>query len=915
MPAGTNDPWWPGATYRWQLGPRSGFDALRRRLPYLRRLGIDTLYLSPVFAARRGSEHGYDGIDPSRIDGGRGGARSFSALVRAARRNGFGVLLDTVPNHLAGSLENPAWRDVLEKGRRSRWARLFDIDWERTPGGGPALAVPWLDRPLTDAFREGTVALVPSRSGVELRCGDTRLPVPARALRAAGGRPGPAPSGPRAGRPDGRGPDLRAANRGDTAEGLRWRERLLSALPYRLVPWYEVRSINYRRFADITDLIGVRTETPFGFRHMHRGLLRAVRRGEVDGVRIDHVDGIADPAAYLRALDRALRAAAPDGRSPYLVVEKVLAPQETLSPDWPISGTTGYETMHHITGVLFPRGAERELDRACRRFGAWAGGSFADEAYRARRNVEDQLFPGDRTEIVRRLLGDGAEGSPTDVPSRTEATTAAVSAVTAALRVYRTYSGTSRETTASDPWFRRAVEEARRRQPEVFAPAECRLVVERLGAGAPAPDPTRVRWQQWSAAVAAKGIEDTAFYRYVRLLGANEVGGDPAQIGCTLGAFHRFMSERRRRWPHGLTPTSTHDSKWGEDARARFVALAEWVPEWERSTLHWQERRRHGPRTEDLPPVPTPAEAYLLYQAWVATAPPGREFDVEYLGRLETYLRKAVREAKEQSSWMHPDPVHEDRLLGFLRARARGPDDRAFRRDLSRWVERLDRFGGLYSLGQVVLRITTPGVPDLYQGSEGWNHAMVDPDNRRPVPFDRLEELLRRSHAASGAVPRRLLRTARHRVSEGLKVAVTAGLLRFRRDHRSLFDEGEYLPVPERGARTRDPVVAFARQRKRVWLLVAVGRGLRSVSGKRQEAPLGRRWRGRTLGLPAGAPTRWRNVLTGRSVRATGRAHRPRLLLSELFSELPVAVLEVAPDGPRGSTQDVSRPPGRAPRS
>ena len=891
-------PWCPSATYRWQLGPGSGFDEVRRRLAYLRRLGVDTLYLSPVFAARRGSRHGYDGVDPSRIDAGRGGARSFRALVRAARRNGLYLLLDIVPNHLAATLENPAWRDVLKNGRRSRFARLFDIDWERSPGGGTAVAVPWLDRPLADAFRDGRVAFVRSRSGLLLRCGGARLPVPVRAFRNAARRSHVVPTGRRTGGRVGAERGLAAANRGDTPEGRRLRERLLAELPYRLVPWYEVASINYRRFADITDLVGVRAESPFGFDHMHRGLLGAVRRGEVDGVRVDHVDGIADPSGYLRRLERALRAAAPGGSRPYVVVEKVLAPGEALPSDWPVSGTTGYEALNQITRVLTPPGAEDALDRAYQRFCTDREGSFADESYRAKRDVEDQLFPCDRTEIVRRLLESDPDRTGPDLPRTTGAIDATLSAVTAALRVYRTYGEARPGPTRSDPWLGRAFREARRREPELFTLPGSDLVVDRLrgrvppaGPRRPVPDPTLSRWRQWTAAVAAKGIEDTAFYRYVRLLGANEVGGDPASVGCRLDEFHRFMRDRARRWPHGLTATSTHDSKWGEDARARFVALSEWAAEWHRSTIRWHESARDRARTEGPVLPPTPSEEYLVYQAWVATAPPGRAFDGPYLPRLETYLRKALREAKEHSSWLHPDPVHEERVLGFVRERARDRRFAGFRRELVRWVERLDRLGGFYSLAQVVLRVTLPGVPDLYQGSEGWNLALVDPDNRHPVRYDRLERLLRRSDDGTGAVPRRLTGSARYGVREVLKVAVTSGLLRFRREHRSLFEVGEYLPLRERSAGARDAVLAFARRGHREWLVVGIGRGLRSVSGHRGGAPLGKRWRGRTLALPPAAPRRWRDVLTGRTIVAEGPARSRQLRLDQLFSDLPVTVL------------------------
>ena len=909
MPDSSTGPRYPSATYRWQLGPGSGFDEVRRRLPYLRRLGVDTVYLSPVFAARRGSRHGYDGVDPARFDRGRGGEASFRRLARAARRRGLRLLVDIVPNHLAATLENPAWRDVLEKGQGSPFARLFDIDWVRSPGGRTSLAVPWLDRPLTDAFREGQLAFVRTLTGGYLRCGTAHLPVPPRAFRLVDRWLGPRPVGERQDRRARSERALAAVNQGETPAALRLRETMLSMLAYRLVPGYAVAEINYRRFADISDLIGVRTDTDLGFRYMHRGLLRAARRKEIDGVRVDHIDGIADPRAYLQRLGKALEAAARGDRPPYVVVEKVLATHETLPSDWRTAGTTGYEALTRITGVLVRPGAMAALDREYRRFCTDRRGAFADEAYRSKRDVEDQLFSGDRATVVRRLRGKPAIPRA-GIPGTAEDTEGALAAVTAALPVYRTYGGTAEERTESATWLRRAWAEARGREPRVFALGSSDWLIERLlGTRSERPpteghpDPAVVRWRQWTAAVAAKGIEDTAFYRYVRFLGANEVGSDPGEIGCPLEEFHAFMADRARRWPHALTPTSTHDSKWGEDARARFIALADRARDWGVSARRWHKSARRRGRRSPGHAAPTPSEEYLLYQAWVVTAPPGHAFGAPYLRRFESYLRKAVREAKEQSSWLHPNEDHEDQLLGFVRGRAHDPSSAGFRRELGAWIERLDRVGGYYSLGQVVLRVTLPGVPDLYQGSEGWNLSLVDPDNRRPVRFDRLARLLDRCDHGTGGLPRRLLVSARRGISETLKLGVTSRLLRFRGAHRALFAQGEYLPLAERPARGRAPVVAFARRRGAEWLLVAVGRDLTAVSGPRGGPPVGARWRRRELLLPSGTPNRWRDVLTGRTVHPSRSARGPRLALARVFSDLPVAVLTGAESGRSSSAR------------
>ena len=884
---------WPSATYRWQLRPGAGFDQVRRRLRYLRDLGIDTLYLSPVFAARRGSPHGYDGIDPSRFDAPRGGETGFRALARAAHRSGLRLLVDIVPNHLAISLENPAWRDVLARGRRSRFARLFDIDWHRrSRGGRPQVTLPWIDRPLADAFREGAVAFEADRGRLALRVGELRLPVPRRRDRRGGadprarGRAGPLDR------------DLDGANRGDTEVGLRLRGELLARLPYRLVPAQDVAEINYRRFADISDLVGVRPNEPGAFAYLHRGLLRAVRRGEIDGLRVDHVDGIAEPGAYLEQLRRAFRAADPGRRVPYLVVEKILGPRETLPADWPVAGTTGYEALTRITQVLVPRRASRRLDATYRKF-CGRTRAFAEEACRARREAIAQLFPGDRAEIARRFGTEIRSGSAHRRSSGPDRFEGAVTEISAALAVYRTYLGRGRRRREDRTAIRRALAEVGTEALPVSLSRSATQLARFLirdGRGSEyRAHPRRAleRWQQWTPAVAAKGIEDTAFYRYVRFAGSNEVGGDPGRIGCALQDFHDFMTERARRYPHSLTSTSTHDTKWGEDARARFVALADLAGPWGRFALRWRTESTARPRKGRGAGPTTPTEAYLLYQAWAGTALPGRAFDASYLRRLEGFVRKASREAKEATSWRSPDLAHEAELVRFLRARAHDRRFAGFRRELDQWVRRLHYYGGFYSLAQVVLRSTVPGVPDLYQGSEGWNFSMVDPDNRRSVPFDRLHRGLRAVTPATGAIglPPRLVASARRGVTEALKLGTTATLLRYRGAHRALFDTGDYLPIRQRAPKWSTPVHSFARRLANDWMIVSVARGLARGTHGGTVVPLGARWGHREISLPSAAPPRWRDLLTGRAPTTQGNPSAPTVLLSDLFRAMPVAVL------------------------
>ncbi|MGI0070666.1 MAG: malto-oligosyltrehalose synthase [Thermoplasmata archaeon] len=887
----------PGATYRVQLSARFGFDRLRRWVPYLARLGIDTVYLSPITAARRGSPHGYDGVDPGRLDPSRGGAAGFRRLGRALDRHGMRLLLDVVPNHVAGVPENRAWWDVLRRGPGSPYAAIFDIDWDRTPDGRAAVVLPWLDRELPDAFRDGALAFERTRAGLRLRWRTTRLPGSARLERRwrTWNRPG-ARRTPK-NRPGALVPSARAllerVNRGSTPPDRTRRDALLADLWYRLVPSWDVGAINYRHFADVAELVGVRADEPAGFAYAHRWLLRAARAGRVAAVRVDHVDGLADPLAYLRRLRAALRDAGGGRRPPYVVVEKILARDESLPTEWPVAGTTGYDALARITGVLSQPVRAGALDAAYRRACPDARGNFADGAYRARAEVAERMFPGDRAELLRRLAGGTAGRVGRPDPAGLDR---ALVRLTAALSIYRTYARVEGERAEDRRQVRAAFAEARRRAAGPRAQRELDALERRWRArGVGPPGRTsrsfRVRWQQWCPAVAAKGVEDTAFYRYPRFLAANEVGADPGHPDCPLEEFHAFMQARARHWPGALTATSTHDSKWGEDARARLAALSEWGEPWGESARRWA---RGAPRAGGKPvPAPDAGDAYRLFQTLVASAPARHRFSPVALRRLTAHTVKAAREAKRRTSWTRPNRRYESRIARYLEFLFEDPRASELRAELSDWIDRLAFFGSYYSLAQVVLRTTVPGVPDLYQGSEGWNLSLVDPDNRRPVPFPRLERTLARSDAADpsgtgGFLPARR-RAPAPRPSD--KLALTVGLLRFRAARRTLFERGRYVPWAESGRGGPSAVLAFERRLGRESVVVVVGRRLAGVSGGRCVPPTAERWRGRGLQIPYRSAHRWRELLTERVLRVPAAATGARLPLPEVFADWPLALL------------------------
>jgi (1->4)-alpha-D-glucan 1-alpha-D-glucosylmutase len=877
-------PAFPSATYRLQLTPSFGFEEVRRLLPYLERLGVDTLYLSPILAARSGSQHGYDGIDPGRVDSARGGQRGFDRLARSAERRGMRLLLDIVPNHLAASLENPAWREVLRCGPGHPLAPIFDIDWHRTPDGHPAVVLPWLDRPLREAFVLGRLKFEFVDHELVLRSDHGPLPTSSRSRRRwSTWRRSAPPGGDRT--------DLARLSLGGTPTDFARRQQLLADQWYRLVPWWDFAAINYRRFFDVSELVGVRSDRVLGFEYTHRWLRRAVRSPAIVGVRVDHVDGLEDPARYLRRLGRMLANASTASKKPYVVVEKILAHDESLPEDWEVAGTTGYEALDRMTEVLIAPDSFRSLDRAYRTNVAGAPRSYRTASFRAKREVAERSFPAERGELARRL-------APRAVSADSRTTPAldlepALVAATSALGVYRTYAVRGRRRPSDDAAVRAAVERARRvdRRRAVGAGLDA---FERAWASDP-PDrrPRREfvpRWQQWSSALAAKGGEDTALYRFPRALALNEVGSDPDHLSCSLSEFHRFMADRALRWRHALTATSTHDTKWGEDARARLIALSEWPAPWGRDVGRWRCRNRRFREGEGRGRGPSPAEEYRLYQTLLATWPGPSGLDERFVDRMLSHTEKAAREAKLGTSWTRPNPEFEEGLRRFVRALLTDPRAEEFREEMSDWADRIAYFAAYYSLIQVVLRITVPGVPDLYQGSEGWNLSLVDPDNRRDVRFSRFVRWAQ-------AVDFHRARTARGPPRERDKFELTARLLRFRREHPATFGSGSYLPLGEATGGPPAPVLAFARTSASEGLIVVVGRGLARTSRFLAVPPLGPLWGPRRLILPSKLPRRWNDLVSGRPIRSVVEGHRVVLPLKELFGKSPMAVLHASARG------------------
>ena len=763
----------PASTYRIQLGPGRTFSGAAELIPYLRDLGVGAVYTSPVLAAVPGSTHGYDVVDPTRMNPGLGGDRAFADLALRLRGAGLGLVVDIVPNHMGieDPAANPTWWDVLRLGRASPFARFYDIDWDRAPIMVPVLA---------DAAAVADLAIIDG----QLAYHDLRFP-------------------------------LAPGTEGGTPQQVHERQH------YRLTDWRRANSeLNYRRFFDVAMLAAVRVEDPVVFRTTHEMVLRCVADGLVTGLRVDHPDGLADPGAYVRRL----AAAAP---SAWLVVEKILGADETLPALWPVAGTTGYDALRLASGLFVDTGGEPAVTT----FAAEECGpqDLRQMEHDAKQWVAEHILLAEVRRIARaarrRLPAEQSE------PGQIEP---AVAELLASFSVYRSY-------LADDDAdaLQAAAAEASRRAPGLAAMIGA--LARQMTADPDGELAERV--EQTAAMVMAKGVEDTVFYRYNRFIALNEVGGDPGRFGVTPEEFHwRIGNVAVGDHPRSMTALSTHDTKRSEDVRARLAVLSELPDEFAAAVRRWSARA----------PLPEPTLNLLAWQSLVGAWPISQE-------RLVRYLEKASREAEIATSWTEPNAEFDAAVAAWPKTVL---TDGELAADVEAFVTQVRDAGWSNALGQKLVQLAMPGVPDLYQGSELWDLSLVDPDNRRPVDFDRRRDLLARIDG--GWLPEL-------DDSGAAKLLIVTRALRLRRDRPELFG-GSYESLPAQGP-AADHLFAFARGGGH---LVAVATRL-PVTLQRAGG-----WRGTTL--PMG-PGPWTDVLTGQPVPSSWVA------AEDLLQRYPVALL------------------------
>jgi (1->4)-alpha-D-glucan 1-alpha-D-glucosylmutase len=897
----------PRATYRLQLRAGFGFSEAAAIAPYLARLGVSHVYLSPFFKARPGSAHGYDITDHNQLNPELGTEFDFASMIEAFRREGLGRIVDFVPNHMGvWGADNPLWLDVLEWGPHSQYAGWFDIDWSAQQG---KLLAPVLGAQYGEELRNGKLRLkFESDGSFAVWAYDAhKLPICPLTYQQILGHENPALD---------RMADLfldlpqwrpQVAERaralkselvsladegGETRAAIEsrverfnkdWREldRLIREQLWR-VAFHRVAEdeINYRRFFNINDLAGLRMEVGPVLAHAHVRVFRMLESGEVDGLRIDHIDGLFDPKAYLEALRKGVR------RPFYLVVEKILASHESLCADWPVEGTTGYDYTNLSLGVLVDPEAEPAFTQTYRSF-AGEPQDFETVARDGKLRIMENEMASELNALSRRAARLASQ-SPMTADLTRALLQRAIKQMVASFPVYRTYvdfSGSPAEADRREVAWASA--RARRIDPDVH-PSAFDFLQNVLMAESEKPlteDLSRtaalrlaMTLQQFSGPVMAKGVEDTAFYRYNRFVALNEVGGAPERFGIAPSVLHKANASRAQHWPHAMLATATHDTKRGEDNRARLAVLSELPDEWRGRVEAWSRVLRVRSGDVEGLAAPDPADEYMLYQMLVGSWPmdmlddPGAEQLKVYGARIHSALEKSLREAKRGSSWAAPNAEYEEAMQAFAREALRSD---AFLSNFLPFVQRVARLGVQNSLAQTVGKLTAPGVPDIYQGCELWDLSLVDPDNRRPVDFARREaemaELARRLEVSEERLS--LFKTLMHEWRDGrVKLATIAVLLALRRKQPELFNFGDYQPIAIEGDRS-DWVFGYVRARGEQRLAVLIAR----FPAHREVEP---QWSAAAR-LPEG---RWFDLFSGRYAVAG-------VPLKDWLQPLPFAVL------------------------
>jgi (1->4)-alpha-D-glucan 1-alpha-D-glucosylmutase len=951
----------PITCYRLQFNRNFTFVDAIKILDYLARLGVTTIYSSPILQSRAGSEHGYDVTDPTRIDSELGGEQQFEIFQTELRQRGMSILLDVVPNHMAARPENPWWMDVLENGPGSVYASYFDVDWHPPsrmfenkivlPILGTFYADVLKERELRLTFKEGRFfvqyyelsfpiapksyldilrhrkemleaklgaksatlqeylgiivgleSLAPRETLPVYAAGERRLQVAALKER------------------------LKELYEGDKSfrefldkniehfNGVTGRDgsfraldQLLSEQSYALSYWNSANAeINYRRFFNIGELIGVRVEDPAVMDATHVTVFRLLDSGAVTGLRIDHIDGLRDPLGYLQRLQGHTDEPEEGKRESserYIVVEKILCGTEAIPQEWPVSGTTGYEFLNAVNRIfVYPQGAQkmaRSYSTIVRR-----DERFEDMVYAKKKLIMTSLLAVEMRYLSHQLsILAQQDRHARELPSGELAH--AFSETTASLPVYRTYIRGMDLPDHAAHYIGLALTEARSRNPQIDA--KCFAFVRDVLLGSEADTVLTgqresrlafvMRWQQLTGAIMAKGFEDTLLYVYFPLVSLNDVGGDPRPSPESARDFGDFISDRLRRSPFGLNSTATHDTKRGEDVRARINVLSELPDEWHKHLRRWFKWNRGKTRQLSGQTAPDRNEEIFIYQTLLGAWPLKQSELPEFRNRMRAYVLKAAREAKVHTRWVRQNPKQEKALQNFVTAITKTKKQNVFLADLRRFQQKIAYFGMLNGLAQTLIKITSPGVPEIYQGCDLWDLRLVDPDNRRAVDYSirakLLAEIERRSQS-HGDVDEFRKDIVTHWQDGRIKLYIIWSVLNFRRQHPMLFQEGSFEPLKIEGKRANN-LIAYARRSAKSGLIVVAPKWLAQAKAPMNQHSMRRFWGNTEIRLPAGGSAECVNLFgdTVPSLKVAG--NRSALKVAELLGDFPVACLFNAP--------------------
>ena len=923
----------PTVTYRIQFNSAFGFEAAKKITPYLAELGISDLYASPIFKAKAGSTHGYDVVDPNQINPELGSEEDFEALVHETKHYDLGWLQDIVPNHMAYDSQNLLLMDVLENGSNSDSFDYFDIDWNHPYESirGRVLA-PLLGNYYGDCLENGEIQLKYDQNGLSINYYSLVLPVKIESyvkfitynlgkLTRSLGR----------NHPDfikvmgilyllkNTDEEPKGKERYDQiafVKGLLWElytqnseakefidsnveffngepgkpesfnrlDTLLAEQFYRLSFWkVGAEEINYRRFFTVNELISVKVEEIKVFNKTHTLISQLVDAEKFTGLRIDHIDGLYDPTEYLKRLREKVG-------DVYITVEKILEHKEDLPEYWEIQGTSGYDFLNYVNGIFCQGENEQKLSEIYQRLTGFD--TPYEQLFRdKKRLIIDKNLAGDvdnLAQILKRVSGYSRAGNDFTQHGLQRALTE----VLTFFPVYRTYINQEGLREADRLYIKEVIAISKERVPLLLKELnyiEKVLLLEEDESLTPEQRAEQrhfvMRLQQLTGPLMAKGIEDTLLYVYNRLLSLNEVGGNPSQFGITVAEFHEFNQKQQSSWLHKMNATATHDTKRGEDVRVRINVISEIPEEWEKQVKVWSEINANKKQKSGKRIIPDRNDEYFFYQMLVGAFPFEENEYSEFVERMKEYVVKAVREAKAHTAWLRPDSDYEEGFVAFVESVLQQTKNNQFLQKFRPFQQRVAEYGIYNSLSQTLLKMATPGVPDFYQGSELWDLSLVDPDNRRPVDFEKRTAFLKEIKAKAQMDILSLVSELLSTKADGrMKLFLISKVLEARKQNLAIFQTGDYLPLEVTG-KFKDQIVAFARSDGNNVAVTIAPRLLTSLvePGK---TPIGEVWEDTRLQLPAGMPSQWQDAIASQSLKTDGT-----LLMGDALKHFPVALL------------------------